>query len=105
MRISDWSSDVCSSDLHNANRPRRGNNSHELAVDGIRHARQILGENKVAALMTTTKASLGRVEDIVDEYRGNGLQERYLRPLSRSEERRGGKDGVSAGRYRGAPYT
>src|SRR3546814_12866372 len=82
MRISDWSSDVCSSDLHNANRPRRGNNSHELAVDGIRHARQILGENKVAALMTTTKASLGRVEDIVDEYRGNGLQELYLRPLS-----------------------
>src|SRR3546814_5409639 len=69
-------------DLHNANRPRRGNNSHELAVDGIRHARQILGENKVAALMTTTKASLGRVEDIVDEYRGNGLQELYLRPLS-----------------------
>src|SRR3546814_10033877 len=32
--------------------------------------------------MTTTKASLGRVEDIVDEYRGNGLQELYLRPLS-----------------------
>lgn len=69
-------------DLHNANRPRRGNNSHELAVDGIRRAREVLGDNRVAALMTTTKASLGRVEDIVEEYKRNGLQEVCLRPLS-----------------------
>lgn len=69
-------------DLHNANRPRKGNNSHQLAVEGMKRAAATLGENRVAALMTTTKASLSRVEDIVDEYRRNGLQEIFLRPLS-----------------------
>src|SRR5690606_82745 len=69
-------------DLHNANRPRRGNNSHELAVAGIRRSAESLGEDRVAALMTTTKASLGRVEEIIDEYRRNGLHEIFLRPMS-----------------------
>jgi uncharacterized protein len=31
-------------DLHNKNRPRPGGNSHELAVAGIRRAREILGK-------------------------------------------------------------
>lgn len=69
-------------DVHNANRPRKGNNSHQLAIDGMRRATEALGENRVAALMTTTKASLGRVEDIVDEYYRVGLREIFLRPLS-----------------------
>jgi len=30
-------------DLHNKNRPRPGSNSHELAVAGIRRAREVLG--------------------------------------------------------------
>src|SRR5690606_14717060 len=30
----------------------------------------------------TTKASLGRVEEIIDEYRRNGLHEIFLRPMS-----------------------
>jgi uncharacterized protein len=69
-------------DLHNKNRPRPGGNSHELAVKGIRRAQEILGPDRVAALMTTTERSLERVEEIVDEYLGLGLDGIFLRPLS-----------------------
>jgi len=69
-------------ELHNKNRPRRGNNSHQLATDGIRRVQNRLGADGVAALMTTTKASLDRVVDIIDEYRSQDLHEIFLRPLS-----------------------
>lgn len=69
-------------DLHNKNRPRRGNNSHTLVEKGLQHARAVLGHDRVAALMTTTKGSLDRVEEIIDEYRRLGLREIFLRPLS-----------------------
>jgi His-Xaa-Ser system radical SAM maturase HxsB len=69
-------------DLHNKNRPRPGGNSHELAVKGIRCAQEVLGIDRVGALMTTTEASLDRVEEIIDEYVGLGLDGIFLRPLS-----------------------
>jgi His-Xaa-Ser system radical SAM maturase HxsB len=69
-------------DLHNHNRPRPGGNSHALAVAGIRRAQQVLGRSRVSALMTTTEASLDRVEEIVDEYLGLNLGGIFLRPLS-----------------------
>src|SRR5258707_110937 len=69
-------------DLHNKNRPRPGGNSHELAVAGIRRAREVLGSDRVGALMTTTEASLDRVDDIIDEYLQQGLDGIFLRPLS-----------------------
>jgi His-Xaa-Ser system radical SAM maturase HxsB len=69
-------------DLHNRNRPRPGGNSHELVVAGIRRAQAVLGRDRVGALMTTTEASLGRVEEIVDEYLRLDLDGIFLRPLS-----------------------
>jgi His-Xaa-Ser system radical SAM maturase HxsB len=69
-------------DLHNRNRPRRGQNSYELAVAGIARIRERLGPDRVGALMTTTEASLDRVEEIVDEYLRQGLDGIFLRPLS-----------------------
>ena len=69
-------------DLHNRNRPRQGGNSHALAVAGIRRAQEVLGRSRVSALMTTTEASLDRVEEIVDEYLGLNLGGIFLRPLS-----------------------
>ena len=69
-------------DLHNRNRPRPGGNSYELAVKGIKAAQKILGADRVGALMTTTEASLDRVEEIVDEYVSLGLDGIFLRPLS-----------------------
>jgi His-Xaa-Ser system radical SAM maturase HxsB len=69
-------------DLHNKNRPRPGGNSYELAAAGIRQAREALGADRVGALMTTTEASLDRVDDIIDEYLRQGLDGIFLRPLS-----------------------
>jgi His-Xaa-Ser system radical SAM maturase HxsB len=69
-------------DLHNKNRPRPGANSFELAVTGIKRAKEILGADRVGALMTTTEASLDRVDDIIDEYLKLELDGIFLRPLS-----------------------
>jgi uncharacterized protein len=69
-------------DLHNKNRPRPGGNSHELASTGIRRAQAALGPERIGALMTTTEASLDRVEEIVDEYLRLNLDGIFLRPLS-----------------------
>ena len=69
-------------DLHNRNRPRPGGNSHELAVAGIQRAQEVLGRSRVGALMTTTEASLGRVEEIVDEYLRLDLDGIFLRSMS-----------------------
>lgn len=68
--------------LHNANRPRPGNDSHARAVNGIRRARELLGQDRVAALMTTTRASLQSPEAIVEEYARLGFTSIFLRPLS-----------------------
>lgn len=70
------------SDLHNKNRPRPGGNSYQLAVKGIKEAQHVIGSDRISALMTTTKSSLSRVEEIVDEYVSLGLDGIFLRPLS-----------------------
>jgi His-Xaa-Ser system radical SAM maturase HxsB len=69
-------------DLHNANRPRPGRDSWQLAVEGIRRVRETLGPDRVSALMTTTEASLTRVREIVDTYVELGLMGVFLRPMS-----------------------
>jgi His-Xaa-Ser system radical SAM maturase HxsB len=69
-------------DLHNRNRPIPGGDAFERTVAGITLARERLGHDRVAALMTTTKASLSHPEAIVDEYVRLGFSEIFLRPLS-----------------------
>ena len=69
-------------DLHNTNRPRPGHDSYERAVAGIGRVRAALGRDRVSALMTTTKASLGRVRDIIDEYVAQGFGGIFLRAMS-----------------------
>ncbi|MBY9045505.1 His-Xaa-Ser system radical SAM maturase HxsB, partial [Pseudomonas fluorescens] len=69
-------------DLHNKNRPRPGGNSYELAVKGIKRAQDVLGKDRVGALVTTTERSLGRAEEIINEYLTLGLGGIFLRPLS-----------------------
>lgn len=68
--------------IHNANRPRPGNDSHELTVRGIERARAVLGYDRVSALMTATKLSLENAEAIVDEYLRLGFDHIVLRPIS-----------------------
>lgn len=69
-------------DLHDAQRPVSGGSSHESVVSAIASARRELGHYAVSALMTTTPASLGRVEEIVDEYVRLGFHSVFLRSLS-----------------------
>jgi uncharacterized protein len=69
-------------DLHNANRRRPGQDSWQQAVTGIKRVQQRLGAERVSALMTTTEASLDRVDEIIDEYAALGLRGVFLRPIS-----------------------
>lgn len=69
-------------ELHNANRPRKGHDSYERTVAGMAAARQALGHDRVAALMTTTRASLSQPEAIIDEYVQQGFKSIFLRSLS-----------------------
>lgn len=68
--------------LHNKNRPRPGHNSYEKAIEGIERSRAILGVESVAALMTTTAASLDYAPEIVDEYVRREFHSIFLRPIS-----------------------
>jgi His-Xaa-Ser system radical SAM maturase HxsB len=69
-------------DLHNRNRPTASRDAYQRTVQGLELARARLGPNSVSALMTTTRESLGRPEDIIDEYVRLGFHEVFLRPLS-----------------------
>jgi uncharacterized protein len=69
-------------DLHNNNRPRPGKNSYQKVISGIRMVKEYLGDDSVSALMTTTRASLNRVKEIIDEYIAQDMQGIFLRPLS-----------------------
>jgi His-Xaa-Ser system radical SAM maturase HxsB len=68
--------------LHNRNRPTPTRDAYERTLSGIDLARREIGEGAVAALMTTTRASLDYPEDIVDTYVALGFDEIFIRPLS-----------------------
>ena len=69
-------------ELHNANRPRPGGDSYERTIEGIQRVRKALGHDRIAALMTTTRASLSQPEAIIDEYIAQGFHSIFLRSLS-----------------------
>jgi uncharacterized protein len=69
-------------DLHEAQRPLRNGHSYSTTIDSIERARAVLGHGSVSALMTTTPASLGRVEEIIDEYQRQAFHSIFLRSLS-----------------------
>lgn len=68
--------------LHDANRPRPGRNSHELTIRQLARAREALGHDRVAALMTTTPLSLKYPREIIDEYVRHGFDSIFLRWVS-----------------------
>jgi His-Xaa-Ser system radical SAM maturase HxsB len=85
---------LCSSldgpaDLHRANRIYTSGDSHEDAVKWMRHIFKEYEKRgmdtrlyHVDALMTTTRMSLDRAKDIVDEYISLGNKVIHLRPLN-----------------------
>ena len=68
--------------IHNANRPRPGNNSYQTTIQNIRRTREVLGADQVAALMTATRLSLKYPCEIVDEYVQQGFRSIFLRAIS-----------------------
>src|SRR3546814_15239289 len=109
MRISDWSSDVCSSDL----RFFASENFHELAelaevVEKDKSGR-VTGWTKAAQKVLKTGSSPASEETILRRVQ-DGLAQEIKIMLDdgvvpeRSEERRVGKECVSTCRSRGSPY-
>ncbi len=68
--------------LHNTNRPKRSNDSHQVFVRQLELARSIVGREGVSALMTTTRASLDHPREIIDEYVRLGFRSIFLRSIS-----------------------
>jgi uncharacterized protein len=68
--------------LHNANRPRPNKDSWQKTITGINRIRQRLGEEAVAALMTSTARSLEQPEAIIDQYVQHGFRSIFLRYIS-----------------------
>ncbi len=66
--------------LHNKNRGK--NESYKKVVEGIKKCRNVLGIDKVSALMTTAIDSLKYPTEIVDCYITNGFKSIFLRPLN-----------------------
>src|SRR3546814_17546266 len=99
MRISDWSSDVCSSDLE----------SHAASFALLVYASAWLKRHHPAAfacaLLNAQPMGFYAPAQIVRDAREHGVE---VRPVcvnrSRSEERRVGKEGVRTCRSRLSPY-
>jgi His-Xaa-Ser system radical SAM maturase HxsB len=68
--------------VHDKNRHKPHASSYELAIKGIELSREVLGHDRVSALMTTTKLSLDFPVEIVDEYFNLGFQGIFLRNIS-----------------------
>src|SRR3546814_11686358 len=104
MRISDWSSDVCSSDLGAV--LRGGRIERRIAREGDAAARlgdivQRPGEAFRRRRDLNARLAVGTVVDDDD----NGLDRAaLLQRRPRSEERRVGKEGVLTCRSRWSPY-
>src|SRR3546814_16355976 len=99
MRISDWSSDVCSSDLRLIrSRTQLGNAIRGYAAEfGLTAAKGIC---KVEPLLERIAADVTLPELARDLF---ALHARDYEQLQRSEERRVGKECVSTGRSRWSP--
>src|SRR3546814_3285264 len=96
MRISDWSSDVCSSDLQSASSTNLTTRSSAAArVPAMKIDGGLGGDLRNAGKAAASQEAQG--------YDGVWTAETSHDPL-RSETRRVGKECVSSGRSRGSPY-
>ena len=68
--------------VHDSNRHKPHASSYDLTIKGIELTREILGQDQVSALMTTTKLSLDYPIEIVEEYFNIGFQGIFLRNIS-----------------------
>src|SRR3546814_17286692 len=102
MRSSDWSSDVCSSDLVYTPKPIVPICNRPFLLYQIDTLRR--------AGVTDITLSLSYQPEKIEQQLGDGSQfgvklKYTVEPKPRTEERRVGKECVSTCRYRGSPYT
>src|SRR3546814_18344636 len=108
MRISDWSSDVCSSDLLAPD--RHGSGTNAIALMAAAPFEFAFGENSLALHRTTSgrrAAIVRRLGLSLDVDTPDDLDAAIAAGFSmpnRSEERRGGKECVRTCRSRWSPY-
>src|SRR3546814_11548564 len=102
MRISDWSSDVCSSDLlphHHGG----GTAAVWPTANGI--APELLRDPFIHGLATKIgNTGIGQNHDAISRAVDNGLIRHRIVNGGRSEERRVGKECVGTCSYRGSTY-
>src|SRR3546814_11087853 len=96
MRISDWSSDVCSSDLWEITRP-----GHVFPLRYREGGVLVRRGHTEAAVDLAKLAGLTPAGVLVEVVNDDGTMKRAP---ERSEERRVGKEGVSTCRSRWSPY-
>src|SRR3546814_20958198 len=100
MRISDWSSDVCSSDL-NFFLPH-GDTGTPLSNLDYAYIAAELGKSPLASESLNCSAPATGNMEVLEMVGTPGQKDRWLKP--RSEERRVGKECVSTCSSRGARY-
>src|SRR3546814_18258204 len=104
MRISDWSSDVCSSDLeraHDRGVERTGDRDRELAA-GVQVQRRAFSAKQIHPACLGADQAARIVGDMTAKQDGMAAVGHH--DVARSEERRVGKECVSTCRSRWAPY-
>src|SRR3546814_4704265 len=104
MRISDWSSDVCSSDLAMVGRGAHDRQA-QRDVDAVVEVQRLDRDQRLVVIHAQRRViGLARagVEHAVGGQRTHDVH--ALRAQGRSEERRVGKEGVSKCRSRWSPY-
>src|SRR3546814_15023829 len=98
MRISDWSSDVCSSDLGGAGEIADRENRAQRLFQARDIAHRRIGAQELFVAFALHLNEVGHLDDFVD------VAENLADPLlGRSEERRVGKACVSTCRSRWSP--
>ncbi len=68
--------------IHNYNRKNQNSNSYKVTIENIFKCREVLGYDKVSALMTTSKYSLNYHREIIDEYLSHNFKEIFLRVIN-----------------------
>src|SRR3546814_14880999 len=106
MRISDWSSDVCSSDLYPLPEYlREGVREGLVQLLAALEKETGLNENGRARALGNIHDDLRRLKAISDDrIRNPAIAEVEIKKPMRSEERRVGKESVSTCRSRWVPY-
>src|SRR3546814_13519616 len=100
MRISDWSSDVCSSDLYERHIAKVLQLSGAPAADAAKQAREVVAFETRLAKASKSSEEIARDRSLFY----NPISIAEADRLTRSEERRVGKECVSTCRSRLSPY-